>query len=81
MRFIQEIGESLMTPISGQLVRRLLIIFQKSMMRREDNQRDEYGYPIHQEMNFLKPQGDFETRIALVIVFTMIIIGIFYGKF
>jgi len=41
---------------------------------------DEYGYPIHQEMNFLKPQGDFETRIALVIAFTMIIIGIFYGK-
>ena len=42
---------------------------------------DEYGYPIHQEMNFLKPQGDFETRIALVIGFAMIIIGIFYEKF
>ena len=42
---------------------------------------DEYGYPIHQEMNFLKPQGDFETRIALVIGFAMIIIGIYYGKF
>ena len=42
---------------------------------------DEYGYPIHQEMNFMKPRGDFETRIALVIAFTMIIIGIFYGKF
>ena len=27
------------------------------------------------------PQGDFDTRIALVITFTMIIIGIFYGKF
>ena len=42
---------------------------------------DEYGYPIHGVMDFLKPQGDFETRIALVIAFTMIIIGIYYGKF
>ena len=42
---------------------------------------DEFGYPIHEAVDFLKPQGDFETRIALVIAFTMIIIGIFYGKF
>ena len=41
---------------------------------------DEWDYPIHEEMNFMKPQGDFETRIALVIAFTLIIIGILYGK-
>ena len=40
---------------------------------------NEWGYPIHPEMNFLKPEGDFETRIALVIAFTLIIIGIIYG--
>ena len=40
---------------------------------------NEWGYPIHPEMNFLKPQGDFETRIALVIVFSLIIIGIIIG--
>ena len=37
---------------------------------------DEWGYPIHLEYNFEKPEGDFETRIALVIVFSLIIIGI-----
>ena len=37
---------------------------------------DEWGYPIHPEYNFEKPKGDFETRIALVIVFSLIIIGI-----
>ena len=39
---------------------------------------DEWGYPIHlhPEYNFEKPEGDFETRIALVIVFSLIIIGI-----
>ena len=37
---------------------------------------DEWGYPIHPEMNFMKPEGDFETRIALVIAFSFIIIGI-----
>ena len=42
---------------------------------------NEWGYPIHQEMNFQKPQGDFETRIALIIAFSLIIIGILYGKF
>ena len=39
---------------------------------------DEYGYPIHSEMNFAKPEGDFETRIALVIAFSTILIGILY---
>ena len=37
---------------------------------------DEYGYPIHPEMNFMKPEGDFETRIALVMAFSLIILGI-----
>jgi len=39
---------------------------------------DEWGYPIHLEYNFEKPEGDFETRIVLVvvIVFSLIIIGI-----
>ena len=37
---------------------------------------DDWGYPIHTEYNFEKPEGDFETRIALVIVFSLIIIGI-----
>ena len=40
---------------------------------------DEYGYPIHPEMNFAKPEGDFEPRIALVIAFSLIIIGIILG--
>ena len=37
---------------------------------------NEWGYLIHPEMNFMKPEGDFETRIALVIAFSLIIIGI-----
>ena len=37
---------------------------------------DEWDYPIHEEMNFAKPQGDFETRIALIIAFSTILIGI-----
>ena len=37
---------------------------------------NEWGYPIHPEMNFMKPEGDFETRIALVIAFSLIILGI-----
>jgi len=40
---------------------------------------DEYGYPIHLEYNFEKPEGDFETRIALVIAFTLIILGIIWN--
>ena len=46
---------------------------------------NEWGYPIRKRdcgdhMNFLKPEGDFETRIALVIAFSLIIIGIMYNK-
>ena len=37
---------------------------------------DECGYPRHPVYIFEKPEGDFETRIALVIVFSLIIIGI-----
>ena len=33
----------------------------------------------YEEMNFLKPESDFETRIALVIALSTIIIGIIYG--
>jgi len=46
----------------------------------EQEKLDKYGYPIHPEPNFAKPQGDFETRIALVIAFTLIIIGIIYAQ-
>ena len=46
----------------------------------EKEKLNEGGYPVHPEMNFLKPEGDFETRIALVIAFSLIIIGILYGK-
>ena len=42
----------------------------------EQEKLNEYGYPIHSEYNFEKPQGDFETRIDLVIAFSLIIIGI-----
>ena len=38
---------------------------------------DEWGYTIHLEYNFEEPEGDFETRIALFIVFSLMIIGIF----
>ena len=37
---------------------------------------DEWGYPIHLEYNFKKSEGDFETRTALVIAFSLILIGI-----
>ena len=46
----------------------------------EQEKLDEWGYPIHPEMNFMKPEGDFETRVALVIAFSLIIIGIVYHK-
>ena len=46
----------------------------------EQEKLNEYGYPIHSEYNFEKPQGDFETRIALVIAFSTIIIGIMYAQ-
>ena len=48
------------------------------MMKKE--KLDEWDYPIHEEMNFAKPQGDFETRIALAIAFSSIIIGIIYAQ-
>tara|TARA_Y100001949_G_C15805652_1_gene251208 strand:- start:490 stop:636 length:147 start_codon:yes stop_codon:yes gene_type:complete len=41
---------------------------------------NEWGYPIHPEMNYSKPQGDFETRIALAIAFILIITGIIYAQ-
>ena len=47
---------------------------ERDMMKEKDKKKK-------QGENFLKPQGDFETRIALVIAFSMIILGIFYGKF
>ena len=34
---------------------------------------DQWGYQIHSEMNYESPQGDFETRVALVIAFSVII--------
>ena len=45
----------------------------------EQEKLNEYGYPIHSKGNYESPQGDFETRIALVIAFSTIIIGIIYG--
>ena len=51
-----------------------------NLFHMEQEKLDKYGYPIHPEPNFAKPQGDFETRIALVIAFTLIIIGIIYAQ-
>jgi len=48
----------------------------KRKVKLKNEKLDEWGYPIHPEYNFEKPEGDFETRIALVIVFSLIIIGI-----
>jgi len=48
----------------------------KKTVKMKNEKLDEWGYPIHPEYNFEKPEGDFETRIALVIVFSLIIIGI-----
>jgi hypothetical protein len=45
----------------------------------EQEKLDEWGYPIHEEMNFAKPQGDFETRVLLGIAFSLIIIGVITG--
>ena len=50
-----------------------------NLFHMEQEKLDEYGYPIHPEMNFAKPEGDFETRIALAIAFSLIIIGIILG--
>ena len=41
---------------------------------------DEYGYPINRDHNFEKPEADFETRIALVIAFILIITGVIYAQ-
>ena len=46
----------------------------------EKEKLDEWGYPINRDHNFEKPEGDFETRIALVICFTLIIVGIIYAQ-
>ena len=51
-----------------------------NLFHMEQEKLDEYGYPIHEEMNFMKPEGDFETRIALVIAFSLIIGGIIYAQ-
>ena len=50
-----------------------------NLFHMEQEKLDEYGYPIHLEYNFAKPQSDFETRIALAIAFSLIIIGIILG--
>ena len=50
-----------------------------NLLHMDQEKLDKWGYPIHPEMNFAKPEGDFETRIALVIAFSTIIIGIIYG--
>ena len=59
---------------------KLLIMKKLYKMSNEINFKNkklyEWVYPIHLEYNFEKPEGDFETRIALVIVFSLIIIGI-----
>ena len=47
-----------------------------NLLYMEQEKLNEYGYPIHSEYNFENPQGDFETRIALIIAFSLIIIGI-----
>ena len=44
------------------------------------NDLDKWGFPIKRDHDFLKPEGDFETRIALVICFTFIIVGIIYAQ-
>ena len=41
---------------------------------------DEYGYPINRDHNFEKPEGNFETGVALVIAFALIISGIIYAQ-
>ena len=55
----------------------MTLLYKLSNEKNGKNEKlDECGYPIHPEYNFEKPEGDFETRIALVIVFSLIIIGI-----
>ena len=40
---------------------------------------DEYGYPKNRHWDFNNPPGNRATCVALVIAFTLIIIGIIYG--
>ena len=40
---------------------------------------DEWGYPINRDHNFLKPEGNFETGIALAIAFSLVTLGIILG--
>ena len=55
----------------------MTILYKLSNEKNGKNEKlDEWGYPIHPEYNFEKPEGDFETRIAPVMVFSLIIIGI-----
>ena len=55
----------------------MTLLYKLSNEKNGKNEKlDEWGYPIHPEYNFEKPEGDIETRIALVIVFSLIIIGI-----
>ena len=55
----------------------MTLLYKLSNEKNSKNEKlDEWGYPIHPEYNFEKPEGDFETRIVLVIVFSLIIIGI-----
>tara|TARA_B100000315_G_scaffold191846_1_gene182216 strand:+ start:139 stop:315 length:177 start_codon:yes stop_codon:yes gene_type:complete len=55
----------------------MTLLYKLSNEKNGKNEKlDEWGYPIHPEYNFEKPEGDFETRIVLVIVFSLIIIGI-----
>ena len=52
------------------------ILYKLSNEKNSKNKKlDEWGYPIHPEYNFEKPEGDFEIRIALVIVLSLIIAG------
>ena len=51
-----------------------------NLLYMEQEKLNEYGYPIHSKGNYESPQGDFETRIALIIAFSTIIIGIIYAQ-
>ena len=40
---------------------------------------NEWGYPIHPRSNYSKTEGDIETWIGLIIVFTMMIVFFIFG--
>ena len=49
-------------------------------MKKEKNKNlDKWGYPINRDHNFEKPEGNFETGVALVIALILIILGAIYG--